>query len=67
MQAQQPQAGDTAQESPDLSIIITVVSGAKHLDDCISALTKQESYDMERVEIIVPFDERDRDIPLLDP
>ena len=45
--------------TPNLSVVITIVSGAAHLEDCLTALDTQEDIDTVRVEIIVPFDERD--------
>ncbi len=46
-----------------LSIIIIVVSDSKHLEVCLNALSQQEN--PPKMEIIVPFDGRRKDIPLL--
>lgn len=47
---------------PVLSIVITVVSGAKHLSDCLSALLSQEGFNLDKAEIIVPYNLHDKAI-----
>lgn len=59
------QAVAGAAEAPALSIVIAIVSGARHLDDCLAALSAQEDCEPEKTEIIVPFDIQDQDIPRL--
>jgi len=56
---------DTSSQAPELSIVVTIVSGAKHLEACLSALLAQEYYTPTSVEIIVPHDQRDEKIALL--
>ncbi len=56
---------DTSSPAPELSIVVTIVSGAKHLEACLSALSAQDYYTPTTVEVIVPYDQRDEKIPLL--
>ena len=49
----------------DLSVVITVVSGARHLADCLEALAQQEDLDSITLEVVVPHDVHDTDIPHL--
>ena len=50
----------------DLSIVITVVSGAAHLADCLAALAGQQGCDPALLEIIVPHGADDTDIQRLE-
>ncbi len=54
---------DSSSKVPELSIIIVVVSDAKHLEGCLNALSQQVN--APTMEIIVPYDGRDRDIQSL--
>lgn len=49
----------------DFSVVITVISGARHLAVCLDALGRQADCDQRLTEIIVPHDSRDHDIPAL--
>ena len=49
-----------------LSIVITVVSGVRHLADCLATLANQQGCDPGDMEIIVPHDACDTDIPRLE-
>lgn len=51
---------DSSTKAPELSVIIVVVSDAKHLEGCLNALFQQ--VDAPIMEIIVPYDGRDEDI-----
>jgi hypothetical protein len=53
----------SASQIPQLSIVIFVVSDAKHLAGCLSALSQQVN--PPAMEIIVPYDGRDHSIPSL--
>lgn len=53
------------QGAPRLSIVITTVSGAAHLDDCLLALYAQQEHDSGADEIIVPYDRHDDSIAAL--
>lgn len=66
MQKNQPLPGNRATDSPALSIVITIVSGARHLEACLLALLDQENCNPDKIEIIVPFDEQDRNIRSLE-
>jgi len=48
-----------------LSVVITIVSGAEHLQACLAALFSQQDCDPRQIEIIVPYDEHDTRIPAL--
>jgi hypothetical protein len=50
---------------PRLSIVITTVSGATHLVDCLAALRGQQGHDIADSEIIVPYDRQDHSIAAL--
>lgn len=50
----------------DLSIVITVVSGAAHLAECLAALAVQQDCDPALLEIIVPHGADDTDIQRLE-
>ena len=50
---------DNESRSPVLSIIVTIVSGARHLVDCLTELSNQSNCNVDMLEIIVPFDEND--------
>lgn len=56
---------EEARKTPDLSVVITVVSGAEHLSRCLAALLKQGDGQPEGMEVIVPFDRHDTAIPQL--
>lgn len=53
-------------DSPDISIVITLVSGARHLEDCLLGLLRQQDCNLDKVEIIVPFDAQDQEIRSLE-
>jgi hypothetical protein len=55
--------GKTASQRPHLSVVIVVVSDIKHLEGCLSALRQQVNPPV--MEIIVPYNSRDYDIPSL--
>jgi GT2 family glycosyltransferase len=57
------QAADSS--SCDLSVVITIVSGAAHLAECLAALERQVGCDQLTLEIIVPHDRYSTDIPAL--
>ena len=61
------QPSDALSGQPDLSVVITIVSGAKHLEYCLTELLKQVKEIAASVEIIVPFDETNGDIARLVP
>ena len=65
MQQSTQSAGNEETKLPVLSIIITIVSGANHLISCLSALSEQKNCILDKLEIIVPYDERDQDISKL--
>lgn len=48
-----------------LSIVITTVSGARHLDDCLQALAAQQDHDSRTHEVIVPYDRDDQALAAL--
>lgn len=50
-------------DRPALSIVITIVSGARHLENCLAALVRQQDCDPALLEVIVPHDEHDIGIP----
>lgn len=51
--------------SCDLSVVITVVSGAVHLAECLAAFERQADCGQVSMEIIVPYDREQTDIPSL--
>ena len=57
--------GDLTSKIPELSVVIVIVSDAKHLEGCLTSLLQQVS--APETEIIVPYDCRDSDILLLEP
>lgn len=67
MPQNRPLPDNRATDTLALSIVITIVSGARHLEDCLRALLDQEDCDRDGIEIIVPFDEQDQDICSLAP
>ncbi|MFX0194703.1 MAG: glycosyltransferase [Candidatus Hodarchaeota archaeon] len=50
--------------TPELSVVVAVVSDARHLERCLTALSQQVA--APAIEIIVPYDYRDDDILLLE-
>jgi hypothetical protein len=62
-QSTQSQPAVSDHDRPALSIVITIVSGASHLERCLAALAGQVGCDPAQQEVIVPHDERDMDIP----
>jgi len=52
---------------PTLSVIIAIVSGARHLSNCLAALAGQDNFDLAQLEIIVPYNKLDVEIPDLQP
>jgi hypothetical protein len=56
----------SASDQYELSIVITVVSGAEHLAGCLDALAGQQQCDPALLEIIVPYDAEDPDIQNLE-
>ncbi len=46
----------------EISVIVIVVSGSSHLQTCLQALQSQQNCSPGRLEIIVPFDQTDREI-----
>lgn len=63
----QLQPVDVQPGTPDLSVVITIVSGAKHLKSCLAELLEQVKDINAGIEIIVPFDETNRAIARLMP
>ena len=58
-------AKDNESRLPALSIIVTIVSGARHLVDCLTELSNQNNCSIDMLEIIVPFDENNLEIAKL--
>jgi len=52
---------------PTLSVIIAIVSGARHLSNCLAALAGQDNFDLTQLEVIVPYNKLDMEIPDLQP
>ena len=63
MQQPDSQSAPPATDEPALSVVITIVSSARHLQTCLSALAGQKDFDLRQREIIVPYDRRDAEIP----
>lgn len=53
--------------SPRLSVVIAIVSGARHLSNCLAALSGQDNFDLTQMEVIVPYNKLDMEIPELQP
>lgn len=60
-----PSSDNSASSAPDLSVIVTIVSGGAHLEDCLLALKNQIEAAPWKIEVIVPYDERRIDVPNL--
>lgn len=56
---------DSVSERPILSVVICVVSDARHLEGCLAALSRQVNF--PAIEIIVPHDGRENGISSLKP
>jgi hypothetical protein len=61
------QSGSLNTNRPALSVVITIVSGARHLSNCLSALARQDNFDLTQLEVIVPYNKLDMEVPDLQP
>ncbi len=65
MNNDQTEAERSQSNIPDISIIVTIVSGATHLAACLNALAQQEDCSKIITEVLVPFNQDDLKIKAL--
>ena len=65
MASTQPPADEQQNKTPELSIVITIVSGSVHLKACLEALQRQEDCPGDQQEVVVPYDRDDATIRAL--